>query len=59
MMDSGPITGLVFRHHMINGRDMDVIKALTQMIVRERANGEIRMVLFSDLLKAARIKDDQ
>lgn len=55
VLESGLITGIVFRHHlMVNSRDKDVLTALMRIVVQERAEGKIRTVLFSDLLKAGR-----
>jgi hypothetical protein len=54
VLASGPITGIVFRHHMMtNPKDQDVLKALMQLVLQERSEGRIRTVLFSDLLNAA------
>jgi peptidoglycan/xylan/chitin deacetylase (PgdA/CDA1 family) len=53
VMGVGPITGVVFRHHMMVGqRDQDVLKALMRLVVQERTKGNIQTVLFSELLDA-------
>lgn len=54
VLESGPITGMVFRHHlMVNPKDKDVLVALMRLLVQERDKGKIRTVLFSDLLNVA------
>ena len=59
VLESGPITGMVFRHHMmINPRDKDVFMALMKLVLAQRAQGKIRTVLFSDLLNTARERYD-
>lgn len=51
VLESGPITGMVFRHHlMVNPKDKDVLAALMRLLVQERDKGKIRTVLFSELL---------
>lgn len=54
VLAAGPIAGLVFRHHMmVEPRDQDVLKALMQLVLKKRSWGELRTVLFSDLLTVA------
>jgi|CXWL01.1.fsa_nt_gi hypothetical protein len=54
VLASGPITGMVFRHHMMTGpRDKDVLMALMRLVLQQRTTGKIRTVLFSDLLSVA------
>ncbi len=51
VLESGQITGMVFRHHlMVNPKDKDVLAALMRLLVQERDKGKIRTVLFSELL---------
>ena len=51
VLGAGPITGMVFRHHMMaSPRDRDVLLALMRLVVQQRSQGEIRTVLFSELL---------
>lgn len=51
VLESGPITGMVFRHHlMVNPKDKDVLAALMRLLVQERDKGKIQTVLFSELL---------
>ena len=49
------ITGMVFRHHMLrHPSDAKVLAALMQVIIKERRQGKVQTVLFSELLKAGR-----
>ncbi len=60
VLGAGPITGMVFRHHMmITPRDKEVLTALMRLVLRQRKQGEIRTVLFSDLLSAVGEKKDE
>ncbi len=53
VLESCPITGMVFRHHlMVNPKDKDVLAALMRIVAQERDKGKIRTVLFSELLSA-------
>lgn len=59
VLESGPITGIVFRHPMmISSKDKDVLMALMRLVLRQRSQGKIRTVLFSDLLNAGRGEKD-
>ena len=55
VLASGPITGMVFRHHMmVSPKNRDVLAALMSLVMEERAQGKLRTVLFSELLNAAK-----
>lgn len=59
VLELGSITGMVFHHHrMVDPRDRDVLKAFAKLVVQERTNRKIRMVLFSDLLNTAQKRKD-
>lgn len=60
VMDSRLMTGIVFRHQMmVNPGDHDVLKALIKLISNKRREGSLRIVLFSDLMRAKRKDSDQ
>ncbi len=57
VLASGPVSGIVFRHHMMaHPKDKDVLAALMSLIVQERAKGNLRTVLFSELLNTQKAK---
>jgi len=59
VLESGLITGMVFRHQMmVTPRDKDVLMALMRLVLQQRAQGKIRTVLFSDLLNAGGDRKD-